>query len=91
MPLARLLPWLPRVVLTSRGATHARQGRELGPADLLSGVSVSSEPTIVTEAAERGGARGGQWVRLLDDGGQLLGLARATGDSGLLHPSVLLM
>jgi tRNA pseudouridine55 synthase len=91
VPLARLLQWLPRVVLTSHGATHARQGRELGPADVMSGES--SEPlSITTEAAERGVAAGGDgWVRLLDAGGQLLGLARATGDSGFLHPSVLLV
>ena len=75
IPLARLLPDLPWVVLTPRGAARAGHGRVLGLEDL---------------AARGGPTMAGSWMRLLDGGGELLGLARVTGDAELLHPSVVL-
>ncbi len=37
MPMDRLLPHLPAVVLTAEGARKAVHGQELGPADAVSG------------------------------------------------------
>jgi tRNA U55 pseudouridine synthase TruB len=93
IPLARLLQQLSWVVLTSEGARHARHGRNLEPADLVSrGAPPGAGNALPGHPGERPvlSAVDG-WVRLLDSGGELLGLARATGESGLLHPSVLLM
>jgi tRNA pseudouridine55 synthase len=78
LPLPKLLPRLPHVVLTSDAVTRARHGRELGPADLMSSAGL---PSLAT----------GEWIRLVDGAGDLLGLARVAPGSGLLHPSVLLM
>ena len=108
IPLARLLQQLSWVVLTSEGARHARHGRNLEPADLISrgappsaaGASASAperpalsivEGPALTVVEGRVPDTVERWVRLLDSGGDLLGLARVTGESGLLHPSVLLM
>jgi len=89
IPPARLLTGLPSVVLTPEGARHARHGRDLGPADLarpgeLSGATPSATPSPA-------GCEADAWFRLLDADGELLGLARPSSASGLLHPSVVLM
>jgi tRNA pseudouridine55 synthase len=89
IPPARLLTRLPSVVLTPEGARHARHGRDLGPADLarpgeLSGATPSATPSPA-------GCEADAWFRLLDADGELLGLARPSSASGLLHPSVVLM
>jgi tRNA pseudouridine55 synthase len=99
IPPARLLQQLAWVVLTPEGAIHARHGRDLVPADLMSrgtppiaAPAASAVERPVVSAVERPlVTKAEEWVRLLDSGGQLLGLARVTGESGPLHPSVLLM
>ena len=75
IPLAEMLPAFASVTLTAEGVLRATHGRQLGPAD--------------TERALSG--RASTFVRLLDQSGQLVGIAEPVGASALLHPSVVLM
>jgi len=75
IPLAEMLPAFASVTLTAEGVLRATHGRQLGPADTERGLS--------------GGAS--TFVRLLDQSGQLVGIAEPVGASALLHPSVVLM
>jgi tRNA pseudouridine55 synthase len=90
VPLAGMLLGMSSVVLTAEGAKHASHGRSLGPADLVSGLQA-------TASTSRGGWPGAAvrslppWVRLLDQDGDLVGVARLQDASGILHPSVVLM
>jgi len=75
IPLAEMLPAFMAVTLTAEGVLRATHGRELGPADTERGVT----------------GRASRFVRLLDQSGQLVGIAEAIGAGALLHPSVVLM
>ena len=75
IPLAEMLPAFASVTLTAEGVLRATHGRELGPAD--------------TE--RRLGGRASRFVRLLDQSGQLIGIAEPVGSTALLHPSVVLV
>jgi tRNA U55 pseudouridine synthase TruB len=75
IPPARMLPGLPAAELTEGGVRYARQGRDLGPADLCAPVE----------------ALAGSYVRLLDQRGDLVGIAERSEASGLLHPAVILV
>jgi tRNA pseudouridine55 synthase len=76
VPLRRLLADVPAVVLTPLGVQHATNGCELGPADLLK---------------ESGAMGAGSVFRLLDAGGELVGIGHPGRDAGLLHPSIVLV
>jgi tRNA pseudouridine55 synthase len=90
VPLARMLPGMSSVVLTAEGAKHASHGRPLGPADLVSGLQATAWTSRDgwPDAAVRSIP---PWVRLLDQDGDLVGVARLQDASGVLHPSVVLM
>jgi len=75
IPLAEMLPAFASVTLTAEGVLRAVHVRELGPADTEKGLP----------------ARASSFVRLLDQSGQLIGLAEPVGSTSLLHPSVVLM
>jgi tRNA pseudouridine55 synthase len=75
VPMPRLLLQLSSVVLTVEGTRHAVHGRDLGPGDF------AVAPTIPRHS----------WVRLLDQRGDLVGVARPVAPSGLLHPAVVLI
>jgi tRNA pseudouridine55 synthase len=75
IPLAEMLPAFTAVTLTAEGVLRATHGRALGPADTERGLT----------------GRGSRFVRLLDQSGQLVGIAEPVGASALLHPSVVLM
>jgi len=75
IPLAEMLPAFMAVTLTAEGVLRATHGRELGPADTERGVT----------------GRASRFVRLLDQSGQLVGIAEPAGAGALLHPSVVLM
>ncbi|HEY7790370.1 MAG TPA: tRNA pseudouridine(55) synthase TruB [Vicinamibacterales bacterium] len=74
VPMDGLLLDMPAARLTAAGVTHAVQGRDLGPAD-LDGAPPPAWPA---------------WVRLLDEGGRLVGLGEPRGAPAVLHPSVVL-
>src|SRR6185503_2475822 len=75
IPLPEMLPAFASVPLTAEGVLRADHGRELGPAETEKGLP----------------ARASSFVRLLDQSGQLIGLAEPVGSTSLLHPSVVLM
>lgn len=77
VPLARLLPDLTHVTLSPEGARRAGHGSPVGPADLV------AEYAALLAAP-------GTPVRLLDIGGELLGIAEPDG-RGSLHPTVVLV
>jgi tRNA pseudouridine55 synthase len=79
VPIERLLPHVPAVVLNERGARRAAHGNELGPEDLV-------EPPSLSVA---GAASGARW-RLVDGGGMLLGIAESR-PGGVLHPVIVLV
>jgi tRNA pseudouridine55 synthase len=86
IPLDRMLPSLSAVVLTDAGARHVAHGRDLGSADIAPDSLVAASPRCVRLplAAQ-------QCVRLMTEGGQLLGIAETAEAPGLLHPSVVLV
>jgi hypothetical protein len=75
-PLARMLPEMPAVRLTDTGREHARQGRDLGPADVAGPPAADETP---------------QLVRLVDAAGDLVGVAGPARAPKLLHPAVILV
>jgi tRNA pseudouridine55 synthase len=79
IPMAALLPLIPRAVLTAEGAGRARHGRALSDGDLAG-------PEIDWS---RGGDAGHR-VRLIDQSGNLLGIGERRAD-GLLHPVIVLV
>jgi tRNA pseudouridine55 synthase len=90
VPLARMLLSMSSVVLTAEGAKHASHGRVLEPADLAPGhpgLATGASTPIQADGAARSNAG---WIRLLDQDGELLGVARRDGSSSVLHPSVVL-
>jgi tRNA pseudouridine55 synthase len=86
IPLDRMLPSLSAVVLTDAGVRHVAHGRDLGAADVSEGICPAASPPGVRfpVSAQRS-------VRLMTQGGQLLGIAEPAGTPGLLHPSVVLV
>jgi tRNA U55 pseudouridine synthase TruB len=85
VPLDRLLPDLPAIVLNERGVRRAAHGNTLSLGDLAStsaDVTDADRATPhVSEAAR---------VRVLDREGHLLAIATRL-ENGLLHPAIVLM
>jgi tRNA pseudouridine55 synthase len=77
LPLPSLLPKLPRVVVTTRGAERVAHGNALAPEHLCEGGAL--------DATEDSGP-----VRVFDPGGALLAIGR-WGRSGVLQPVVVLV
>jgi tRNA pseudouridine55 synthase len=75
VPMAAMLPRLPGFTLTADGVRRALNGCELGPADGVQSPLLSPDSP----------------VRLLDEAGALVGIARAASRPGFLHPSVIVM
>jgi tRNA pseudouridine55 synthase len=80
VPLDRMLPHLAAVVLTDEGVRWAAHGRALDTAQVS---------RRLDQAARQGA--GTSTVRLLGPNGALVGIARAEGHSGPLHPYVVLV
>jgi tRNA pseudouridine55 synthase len=76
IPLSQMLPDLPAIVLTENGVQHAGHGRLLASADFVNANPVNPVNPV---------------LRLLDQSGNLVGLARPSQTTGLLHPFVVLM
>jgi tRNA pseudouridine55 synthase len=97
IPLANMLPGLAPVVLTSDGVRKAIHGRELGPADCVSGFAArdpepaSRSESRATTPESRTPTPESRLYRLLDPSGQLVAIARPATAAGLLHPSVVLV
>jgi tRNA pseudouridine55 synthase len=80
IPMEQIAPAIPAVALTGDGVVHARCGRDLTPMDTPEGFPADWEPEGCPPH-----------VRLLDESGRLVGLARPASTRGLLHPAVILM
>ena len=78
IPPADMLPGLASVTLTAEGVLRAVHGREL---------EMDGGAGMTTSAS----ARESGFVRLLDQSGQLVGIAEPTEAPGILHPSVVLV
>ena len=104
IPLANMLPGLAPVVLTSDGVRKAIHGRELGPADCVSGFAtrdselarrsesrITAADSRLPVSDSRIPAPESRLYRLLDPSGQLVAIARPASAAGLLHPSVVLV
>jgi tRNA pseudouridine55 synthase len=88
VPLSRMLPHLPAIVLTAQGVEHAGHGLLLGAHDIEGSPLEYLQPV---EDEVRPASSGPVLVRLQDSQGNLLGVARPAHASGLLHPFVVLM
>jgi tRNA U55 pseudouridine synthase TruB len=104
IPLANMLPGLAPVVLTSDGVRKAIHGRELGPADCVSGFAtrdsalasrsdsrITTTDSRIPTPESRLPTPESRLYRLLDPSGQLVAIARPASAAGLLHPSVVLV
>jgi tRNA pseudouridine55 synthase len=89
VPLERLLPDLPAVVLTEEGAKRAGHGNAVGPAHLTIAPNAQHGQQ---GAASCGGKEAAPplRVRLLDASGALLEIGDRRAD-GLLHPAIVLV
>jgi tRNA pseudouridine55 synthase len=85
IPLADMLPGLASVTLTAEGVLRAIHGREL---DIEKGLGIRESGFAIGES---GLVRDSGFVRLLDQSGQLVGIAEPTDAPGILHPSVVLV
>jgi tRNA pseudouridine55 synthase len=90
IPLAAMLSELAPVVLTSDGVRKAIHGRELGPADCVSGFA-NRDSGLARPNESRTTTPESRLYRLLDPAGQLVAIARPATAAGLLHPSVVLV
>jgi tRNA pseudouridine55 synthase len=79
VPLDALLPGVPAVVVNGEGARRAAHGNDLTPLDIL-------QP----EGGPISAASGANPVRVLDESGRLLAIAR-TGADGALRPTTVLV
>jgi tRNA pseudouridine55 synthase len=79
VPMVGMLANWSSVVLSAEGVRRARNGRDLGPADIQ---RMSAGNPV-------GRAPAGQ-VLLVDDAGELIGIGEPRDTPGLLHPSVVL-
>ena len=89
VPLAELLPEIPAVRLTARGAVRVSHGNYVSPQDfgqMGSGPIPSSSADQMGSGPLGSGAR----VRLFDEAGTLLAIAEV-GVDGLLRPSIVLV
>lgn len=85
IPLHRLLPDLPAVVLNDRGVRRAAHGNTLSLGDLAStSAPVADGGRTAARLAEA------SRVRVLDGEGRLIAIATRL-ESGLLHPAIVLM
>ncbi len=76
IPLDRLLPSFPAVVVTGEGRQRLTHGREVESSHVARGSS---------------GLEAAEWVRLLDDDEHLVALATRGSRPGSLHPSLVLI
>ena len=83
VPLAQMLPRWSSVVLTDEGARRVAHGRDVGPDDVMAGALPDGQ-AVLPAAAQ-------QVVRLLDQHGELIGIAELGKSPGLLHPSIVLV
>ena len=81
IPLSRMLPGLVAVTLTREGVHRAMHGRDIRPQDMVPGVQEVQAVPEIPKARP---------VRLMDDGGELVGIAVSSRTPGLLHPDVVL-
>jgi tRNA pseudouridine55 synthase len=79
VPLGAVLPAMSSAALSRAGVERASHGRDLGPDDLLGELTAAS----LADGGER-------LVRLLDERGELVAIARVNAQ-GALHPFVVLV
>jgi tRNA pseudouridine55 synthase len=89
VPPGRMLPALAAVRLTDEGARRVRHGRDLGPADVAEHLAAGPPSGHVAACAPL--AHAGKYIRLLDQSGDLVGVAEPAATQGLLHPAVVLV
>ena len=87
-PLAQLLPELPSVVVTERGAGRAAHGNVLTQADVATAAAARS--TTLPEGGATTSAEGPRRVRVFDQEGTLLAIAERDSAS-ILHPRIVLV
>ena len=80
-PMERLLPSMPAVRVTEEGLIRVGHGRGLERHHFVE----EGATQVVVDAST-----GDRWFRVLHPDGRLVAVARATGDNGTLHPSIVL-
>jgi tRNA pseudouridine55 synthase len=80
IPVDRLLPALPSVVLTDEGIARVTHGRQLEVEHYSAGASAPATSDA-----------GSGWTRIFDSGGRLTALGTAGTTAGSLHPAIVLI
>jgi tRNA pseudouridine55 synthase len=83
VPLSRMLPSFPAIVLTPDGVRRAVHGRDVRREDAASGLLQFEQLDLTSNESHA--------VRLMSPGGELVGIAGAGDEPGALHPLVVLM
>jgi tRNA pseudouridine55 synthase len=87
IPMERLLPSLPAVVLTDEGVARVSHGRELEPEHFT--FRLKPEATGAVASASRRKDDPG-WIRIFDSAGRLAALGSPGRRPGSLHPAIVL-
>ena len=85
VPIERLLPALPSVVLTDEGVARVTHGRQLEVEHYMPG---PQDPACARRA---GPVDPPQWTRIFDSGGRLTAIGTAGTTTGSLHPAIVLI
>jgi tRNA pseudouridine55 synthase len=88
IPLAQMLRRFPVAALTADGVRRARNGQDIGPGLGIGDSGFGSKNAECESLVPN--PKSLSFVRLLDPGGDLVGIAEPTGVAGLLHPFVVL-
>ena len=82
IPVERLLPAVPSVVVTDEGLARVTHGRQLEAGHY------ALRPSATAEAPAKSEPR---WIRIFDSGGRLTALGTVGTTSGSLHPAIVLI
>ena len=98
IPVASLLPGFPAVTVTSAGRDRVSHGQEVEGGMTVGAASASRvaarpDPSSAAWPVRDSGPAPApeEWVRLLDNSGDLIAMARAGSRPGFLHPAVVLI
>jgi tRNA pseudouridine55 synthase len=89
IPVERLLPAFPSVVVTDEGLARITHGRQLEIEHYA--FRLKPEATAIGPDVASGFSRTDHWIRIFDSAGRLTAIGAAGTTSGSLHPAIVLI
>ena len=91
IPIERLLPAFPSVVLTDEGMARVTHGRQLEAGHYTFRLKPEAAGASETAVASGFSRKDNQWIRIFDSGGRLTALGTDGTTAGSLHPAIVLI